>query len=102
MRDRRPSSHVLALSGALLLALLVMGCAGAGLAARAGFMPAVDWQIRTGEHRVLLIHNGPTTSCRPFSLRDSCRRQVVRHEFYVHYITPDADHRLIWFEIRGS
>jgi len=92
MRDRR--IVVLAVAAALGLTVLVGSCAGAGMAVRAGLAPALDWRIPAGNYRALLIHNGPTITC--VGLRDSCRRRLVRYEFYVHYITPSSDRVLIW------
>jgi hypothetical protein len=92
MRDRR--IVVLVLAAVLGLIVLVGSCAGAGVAVRAGLAPALEWRIPTGDYRILLIHNGPTITCA--GLRDSCRRRLVRYEFYVHYITPSADRVLIW------
>jgi hypothetical protein len=92
MRNRRVI--LLAITGALGLILLLAACTSANLAVRAGLAPVVDWKIQIGDYRILLIHNGPTTTC--YGLRDSCRRRLVRHEFYVHYITPSADRVLIW------
>jgi hypothetical protein len=85
---------VLVVTAALGLIILAGSCAGAGIALRAGLAPALDWRIPAGDYRVLLIHNGPTITCS--GLRDSCRRQRVRYEFYIHYITPSADRALIW------
>src|SRR5262245_11977612 len=92
MRDRR--IVVLVLAAAISTIMLVGSCVGAGVAVRAGLAPALEWRIPAGDYRILLIHNGPTITCA--GLRDSCRRQLVRYEFYVHYITPSADHVLIW------
>jgi hypothetical protein len=94
MRDRL--AHFMALASAVCLALLIAGCAGAATAVRAGLMPPIDWQIKTGAHHVLLVHNGPTVICELRALRDGCARRRVRHEFYIHYITPTGDRQLIW------
>jgi hypothetical protein len=92
MRDRR--IVVLIVAAAIGAIMLAASCAGAGAMVRAGRAPALDWRIPAGDYRILLIHNGPTITCA--GLRDSCRRQLVRYEFYVHYITPTADRVLIW------
>ena len=92
MRYRR--IVMLAVAATLGLMMLVCGFAGAGIAVRAGLGPALDWRIPTGNYRALLIHNGPTITCA--GLRDSCRRRLVRYEFYIHYITPSSDRVLIW------
>lgn len=95
MRDRR-SAGLLA-AGLLALLVLLGSCASGAAAARAGAMPMFDWQIPLGSYRALVVHNGPTTECHPFSLRESCHQQVVRYDFYIHYITPEADRTLLWF-----
>jgi hypothetical protein len=82
---------------AACLALLMAVCAGAAIALRTGHMPAGDWRIETGAFQFLLVHNGPTVICQQRSLRDGCVRQVMRHEFYIHYITPTNDRQLLWF-----
>ena len=92
MRERR--GGWLAGIGAIALLALTLACAGGGLAVRAGLGPALDLQVPLGSYQFLLIHNGPTARC--YGLRDSCRRQVVRYEFYVHYITPTSDRLLVW------
>jgi hypothetical protein len=81
----------------LALALVVMSCSALGVAARAGALPSFDWQVPTGAYERLLIHNGPTFSCSPYALRDSCSHRSARYEFYIHYITPERDQELIWF-----
>ena len=88
-------SLIWAFIGIFCLLLLVASCTGVGRAVQAGRAPAVDWRIPLGAYRTVLIHNGPTISCAR-GLRDSCQRQLVRYEFYVHYMTPSADHTLIW------
>ena len=93
MRDRRVVAW--ALAATICLLVLLVSCTGVGLAVHSGRAPAVDWQIPLGSYRTVLIHNGPTISCAR-GLRDSCRRQLVRYEFYVHYMTPTADRTLIW------
>ena len=97
MRDR--SARILALVSVICLALLLVSCAGTSIMARAGLLPPLDWQIKTGAYHVLLIHNGPTVSCVPRSLRDSCVHRRVSNDFYIHYITPDGDRLLVWFPI---
>lgn len=92
MRNR--SVFVLAITAVLGLMILVGSCASAGIAVRAGLAPALDWRIPAGDYRILLIHNGPSITCA--GLRDSCRRRLVRYEFYIHYITPSSDRALIW------
>lgn len=93
MRDRRTLAWIFA--SAFCLVMLVLSCAGTGLAVRAGAAPSVNWRIPLGSYRTVLIHNGPTFSCAR-GLRDSCQHQIVRYEFYVHYMTPTADRTLIW------
>jgi hypothetical protein len=93
MRERRMSLLLMLIAGGVLI--LTLGCAGTGLAVRAGLAPALDLQIPTGAYRMLLIHNGPSFYCAPYGLHDNCRRRV-RYEFYVHYITPTTDRVLIW------
>jgi hypothetical protein len=97
MHDRL--ARVMLLASAACLVLLIAGCAGAAVAARAGLMPPLDWQIEVSPFHFLLVHNGPTATCER-RLRDGCALRVIRHEFYVHYIAPTGDHRLIWFRTR--
>lgn len=98
MHNRR--AVLLLLVGLLSLIVLVASCTGIGLAVRAGQAPALDWRIPIGSYRVVLIHNGPTITCAR-GLRDICRGHLVRYEFYVHYMAPDADHTLIWIPTAG-
>ena len=88
--------YVLFAAGLALLVVL-LGGAGVATAAQSGALPAFDWQIPLGGYRALIVHNGPTLACQRWALRDSCRARMVRREFYVHYISPAADHQLIWF-----
>jgi hypothetical protein len=97
LRDRY--ARILALVSVICLALLLVSCAGASVVARAGLLPPLDLQIETSAYHVLLVHNGPTVSCVPRSLRDSCVHRRVSNEFYIHYITPDGDRLLVWFPI---
>ena len=97
MGERR--THLLVLASAACLALLIMGCAGGALAARAGFVPAVDWQIEVIPFHVLQVHNGPTSICER-RLRDGCALRVTQHEFYIHYLAPTGDRQLVWFKTR--
>jgi hypothetical protein len=98
--DDRQTARLVAAS-VLGLVVLIASCAGPAIAVQAGLMPALDWQIPTGAYHVLLIHNGPTVSCAPRALHDSCGPRQVHHEFYIHYITPEGDRQLVWFPIRA-
>jgi len=99
MRNRSISS--LALAAMFGLALLTMSCVGLGLAARGGQLPAIDWAIPVGDYHVLLVHNGPTFSCSPHALHDSCRPRQVRYEFYLHYISPYGHRLLVSFQTQA-
>jgi hypothetical protein len=98
---RKRLMPAMALVAILGLALLAISCVSLGLATRAGMLPTLDWQISTGPYQTLLIHNGPTYSCSPYALRDSCDHRSVSYEFYVHYITPTQNRVLVWFATRA-
>jgi hypothetical protein len=97
MRDRL--TYFMVLASAVCLALLVAGCAGAGVAVRAGLMPRLDLQIEVSPFHFLVVHNGPTAICER-RLRDGCAFRKVQHEFFIHYIAPAGDRQLVWFRTR--
>lgn len=92
----------LVFAASLLLLVVLLGSASVATAAHSGVLPAFDWQIPLGGYRALVIHNGPTLACQRWALRDSCRARIVRHDFYVHYISPTADRQLIWFTMPAA
>ena len=91
--------HLAALASAVCLALLIFGCTAGAVAVRNGLMPPIDWQIEVRPFHFLLIHNGPTAICQR-RLRDGCALRVAQHEFYIHYIAPTGDRRLVGFRTR--
>lgn len=92
------ASRMLLAAGALTLLVLFGSCGAGGMAARAGALPAFDWAIQLGQFRVLTIHNGPVIACHPRSFRDSCHQQMIRRDFSISYITPEAGRTLFAFE----
>ena len=97
MIGRRRIVPPAALMAVVAAMLITLSCSALGVAVRAGALPAFDWHIPTGPYQHMLIHNGPTFSCSPYALRDSCSHRSARYEFYIHYITPEQDRELFWW-----
>ncbi|HEX5689487.1 MAG TPA: hypothetical protein VFX76_05770 [Roseiflexaceae bacterium] len=93
-----PSAVLVAI---VAVVLATTSCSLLGVAVRAGSLPAFDWQVPTGPYQRLLIHNGPTFSCSPYALRDSCGHRSARYEFYIHYISPEQNRELLWMLTRA-
>jgi hypothetical protein len=70
---------------ATCIVALIVGCAGIGLAVRAGVAPPFELWLTPDDRHVLVARNGP--ACLPDLLRIACIAGVTRREFRVVYVS---------------
>jgi hypothetical protein len=77
------------------LAVLLLSCAGVGVALYAHIVSAFTWHLPLYEHVALIIHSGAVPGCPPI-LQATCSKVTPDHyAFYIHYVIQGAEHELI-------